>query len=221
MQEKFALSLMRASIPYALFASGRGWGNIWLSAREAGFPWTRTGRCWLGCALLCFSLSSAAQSQGSREDQLEAEFIYKVAEFTTWPQGAFANSNSPLVIDVLGDDPLGHALDKTVRGETAGGRRLIVEWYGRAEEVKTCHILFISQSEIRQLDEIVKRLKGKPILTITDAHGPAFAGVMIRFTIERHELDFHINQQATKAAELTLSSRLLRMADALPPAKKL
>lgn len=179
----------------------------------------RASRLWCGCALLCFSLGAAAQSQSLREDKLEAEFISKFAEFTTWPQSAFASPNSPIVIDVLGDDPLGRALDKIVRDETVAGRHLVVERYQRAEEVKTCHILFISQSEIRQMDEIVKSLKGKPILTVTDVQGPEFAGVMIRFTVERKKLQFHINQQAAGAVNLTFSSRLLRMTDASPTAK--
>jgi hypothetical protein len=70
------------------------------------------------------------------------------------------------------------------------------------------------------MDEIVKSLKGKPILTVTDTPGPVFAGVMIRFTLERRRLHFHINHQAAKAAGLTLSSRLLRLANTAPPAKK-
>lgn len=191
--------LMRANGQYALFAFGHG-------------------RLWFGCALLVFSLGAAAQSQGS-QDQLEAECICKFAEFTTWPENAFATSKSPLVIDILDDDALGRVLEKTVRGETVGGRHLVIERYQRAEEIKTCHILFISQTEIRQMDEIVKRLKGKPILTVTDAQGPAFAHVVIHFTIERNKLHFHINQQEAKAAHLTLSSRLLRLADTSAPTK--
>ena len=70
------------------------------------------------------------------------------------------------------------------------------------------------------MDEIVKSLKGKPILTVTDAQGPEFAGVVIRFIIEKHKLHFQINQHAAKAANLTLSSRLLRAGNTAPPAKK-
>lgn len=211
--------LARANVQYALFASGHSWENMWLLSLDVGLRSARAGRLWFGCAILCFSLGAPAQSQGSR-DQLEAECICKFAEFTTWPQKAFAASNSPLVIDILDDDPLGRVLDKTVRDETVGGRHLVVGSYRRAEEVKTCHILFISQSEIRQMDEIVKSLKGKPILTVTDAQGPAFARVMIHFNIERNKLRFHVNQQAAKAADITLSSRLLRMADTTLPAEK-
>lgn len=213
---------MRAKPQYALFAFDPGRGGNWLLVLDPKSRWVRAGYLWFGCALLCFSLSVAAQSQGSREDQLEAEVIYKFAEFTTWPESAFAASNSPLVIDVLDDEPMGRILDKTVRGKMIGGRRLLVERFQRAEEVKTCHILFISQSEIRQTGEIVKRLKGKPVLTVTDAQGqgPEFAGVMIRITLERNKPYFHIDQQAAKAAHLTLSSRLLRMADTTPSAKK-
>src|SRR5579864_6498173 len=143
MHEKFALPLMRANAQYSVCPFGRnGWGNIRLLALDGTLRWRQASRLWFGCALLFFSITGAAHSQGSRDDQLEAEFIYKFAEFTTWPERAFASPNSPLIIDILGNDSVGNILGRTIRGETIGGRRLIVERYRRAEEVKTCHILF-------------------------------------------------------------------------------
>jgi hypothetical protein len=107
-------------------------------------------------------------------------------------------------------------LEETVRGETIQGRPLAVEHYRRADEIKTCHILFISQSESRHLDEIVRRLKGKPILTVADADRASSTGVIIRFIVENNKIHFRINQAAAKEDDLTLSSKLLRVADATP-----
>ena len=216
-----ALPLMRADVQHSITAFDyNGWGRIWFLTLDAGSRLIRAGRLKSGCASLLFALSLAAYSQSSHEYELKAGFMYNFAQFTEWPKSAFATSNSPIVIAVLGDEPFERFIDANVRGKKIGGRRLVVESYPRAEDVKTCHILFISQSEIRQMDEIVKSLKGKPILTVTDAQGPVFAGVVIRFTTERNKFHFHINQQAAKAADLTLSSRLLRLAGGRPPTKK-
>lgn len=154
-----------------------------------------------------------ASAQGGREYQLKAVFLYNFAQFTEWPTDAFATAQSPIVIGVLGNDPFGPILDEVLRGETIGGRPLVAAHYRSVQDIKRCDILFISQSETRRMDEIVNSLKGKPILTVTDAQGPSTDGVIIRFIIENNKLHFRINLEAAKTAHLELSSRLLRLAD--------
>ena len=171
-------------------------------------------------ALIAFALGNlAAQAQVSREYQLKAVFLYNFAQFTEWPEDAFADEKSPITIGVLGTDPFGPALNDTIRGETVRGRPLVVEHYRRADEIKTCHILFVSQAEIRHWEDIVKGMKGKPILTVADADGASSSGAVIRFAVENNKVHFRINQDAARQANLTLSSRLLRVADAAPPGR--
>lgn len=170
--------------------------------------------------LLVLTFSDAStQAQVSGEYRQKAVFLYDFAQFTQWPDDAFADAKAPLVIGVLGHNPFGPVLDDTIRGETAQGRTLVVEHYRRGDEIKTCHILFISQSETRRMDEIVKSLRGKPVLTVADANGPQATGVVIRFLVENNKVHFRINQEAAQAANLTLSSKLLRVADAEPQEK--
>jgi hypothetical protein len=168
------------------------------------------------CALLVLGFSLTARAQVSREYQLKAAFLYNFAQFTDWPPSAFAETNAPLVIGVLGADPFGSVLDETVKGETANGRKLVVERYRRAGDLKPCHILFISQSESRNVESILKKVIGKPTLTVSDADGPEFRDVMVRFNIEKNKVRFRINQDAVKASGLTLSSQLLRVAESAP-----
>ena len=169
--------------------------------------------------LLFFCGFSSSQAQVSREYQLKAVFLYNFAQFTEWPTNAFADQKTPIIIGVIGTDPFGHSLEDTVKGETIEGHPFVIVHYSRADEIKTCHILFISQSENRHMDEIVRSLKAKPTLTVADMDGPANAGVVIRFTVENNKVHFRVNQQAAADANLILSSRLLRVADATPPGR--
>jgi YfiR/HmsC-like len=172
------------------------------------------------CALLLFVFGNlSSQAQASREYQLKAVFLYNFAQFTDWPTDAFAGDKSPIVIGVLGGDPFGQALNDTVRGETVRGHPLLVEHYRHADEIKTCHILFISQVEIRHWDDIVKATKGKPVLTVADADGAVSAKAVIRFAVANNKVHFRINQDAAREENLTLSSKLLRVADVVPPEK--
>jgi hypothetical protein len=171
-------------------------------------------------AFLAFALSEpSATAQVSREYQIKAVFLYNFVQFTQWPTNAFADAKFPIVIGILGGDPFGDFLDQTIQGETVDGRPLVIQHFRRADEIKTCHILFISQSETRHMDEIVSSLKGKPILTVADADGPSSAGAIIRFFVENNKVHFRVNQEMAAAADLVLSSKLLRVAKAAPPEK--
>lgn len=162
---------------------------------------------------------SVAQAQTSREYQLKAVFLFNFAQFTQWPSNAFTNSDSPIIIGVLGIDPFGETLDEVVRGETANGHKLVVERYRRLEEIQTCHILFISQSETRRIDRVLEALKGKPTLTVSDMEPAAGRMLAIRFVQENSKLRIRVNTDAVSEAHLTLSSKLLRASEIVASGK--
>jgi len=166
---------------------------------------------WL--VLFCLGLNVARSQTVSHEYPLKAVFLFNFAQFTDWPANAFDKPDSPLVIGVLGDDPFGALLDDAVRDETVNGRKFVVERYRRVEDIKTCHILFISQSETRRLDKIVAALKEKPVLTVSDIDGSAYRGVCVRFITENNKIRLRINTDSLKEANLTMSSKLLRVSE--------
>ena len=157
-----------------------------------------------------FFCAEKAQSAAAAEYQVKAAFLFNFAKFVEWPPNAFADANTPFVIGVLGQDPFGSYLDDTVRGEQVNGRQLSVQRYRSVTDIQKCHVLFISRSESERLDEIVANLKYRKILIVTDAEGGA-GGVMIRFINEGNKIRFKIDVQAAKAANLTISSKLLRL----------
>jgi YfiR/HmsC-like len=163
--------------------------------------------------LFCLGLNVACGQTVSREYPLKAVFLLNFAQFTDWPTNAFDTPDSPFVIGVLGDDPFGAVLDDAVRDEMVNGRKFIVERCHRVEDSKTCHILFISQSETRRLDKIVAELKERPILTVSDIDGSAYRGVCVRFITENNKIRLRINTDSLEEANLTMSSKLLRVAE--------
>ena len=158
-----------------------------------------------------------AQTAPAQEYQLKAVFLFNFAQFVEWPPQAIPDRQVPLVIGVLGEDPFGAYLDETVRDEKVNNRPLAVQRYRRVEEIKSCHVLFISRSESDRLDEIFAGLKGRNILTVSDADGFAQRGGMIRFVTEKNKIRLRINLDAAKAANLTISSKLLRPAEIVGP----
>jgi hypothetical protein len=173
---------------------------------------------WLIFSALLFSsvLNLSAQTTTSREYQVKAVFLFNFAQFVDWPPRVFPEPQTPLVIGVLGDDPFGTYLDETVRGEKANDRPLVVQRYRRVGENKTCHVLFISRSETDRLEQILGSLKGRTILTVGDSEDFALHGGMIQFITEKNKIRMRINLEAVKAAGLTISSKLLRVAETRP-----
>jgi hypothetical protein len=162
------------------------------------------------------TLKLSAQTNISPEYQVKAVFLFNFAQFVDWPAKAFSDAQAPLIIGVLGDDPFGAYLDETVRGEKVNDRPLLVQRYRRVGEIKNCHVLFISQSEMDRLEQILASLKGRNILTVGDTDDFATRGGMIRLFNERNKIRMRINLEAAKAANLTISSKLLRVAELKP-----
>ena len=166
--------------------------------------------------LLLSGLKLSAQTPTSPEYQVKAVFLFNFAQFVDWPPKAFPEAQTPLVIGVLGEDPFGTYLDETVRGEKVNNRPLVVQRYRRTGDIKTCHVLFINRSETDRLEQILASLRGRNILTVGDTDDFAQRGGMIQLVTEKNKIRMRINLEVVKAANLTISSKLLRVAETKP-----
>jgi hypothetical protein len=173
----------------------------------------------IGAAVLPgWAVAAAAQAKPT-EYQLKAVFLFNFAQFTTWPDSAFAAPDAPLVIGVLGNDPFGKDLDAAVRGERVNGHPLVVQRYGDEDSLPPCHILFVSRSERERLAAILHRLGDRAILTVSDLQGFADRGGMLQFIMDRDRIRLRANLAAVNAAHLQLSSKLLRAAEIVTAGK--
>jgi hypothetical protein len=166
------------------------------------------------CALLAVSMSSAtaAQTGTAQEYQVKAVFLFNFTQFVGWPPTR-ADGKTPIVIGILGDDPFGSYLDDTVRGEKVGDRPLIVRRYRRIEDVDDCQILFISRSEAVRSEQIAARLKDRSILTVSDADPSGVNAAIVQFVTKNDRVKLRIDVSSARDAGLTISSKLLRVAE--------
>ncbi len=169
----------------------------------------------VGCLLsLCFlgPLSSTVQGQSFSEYQVKAAFLYNFAKFVDWPGDALGNGNGPLVIGVIGDDPFGGALDQAINGKTVKGRTLVVRRLKWGQDLRSCHVLFISSSEQKRLREIIESLRGASVLTVGDMGQFNQHGGIINLILEANKVRFEINSRGADQARLRISSKLLSLA---------
>jgi YfiR/HmsC-like len=168
-------------------------------------------RLWLAVAV--FAATACWAAAAPSEYQVKAVFLFNFTQFVDWPPEAFPGPDTPFVIGVLGKDPFGSQLDEVVRGETVNRRPLLVERYRSVTEIHNCNILFIGSTEVGHLEEILAALKGRSILTVSDADSAGQRGVMIRLVTESNRIRLRIDVGAAKAGNLTISSKLLRPAE--------
>lgn len=155
----------------------------------------------------------------SPEYQVKAVFLFNFTQFVEWPEKIFSADNEPLVIGILGDDPFGAFLDETIKGESVNGHPLKVQRFTKLDQLTTCHVLFISQTEKNQVKSILLGLERKSILTVSDINNFAKQGGMIRFVTESNKTRIRINLEAAKKEGLTISSKLLRLAEIVATTK--
>jgi uncharacterized protein DUF4154 len=161
-----------------------------------------------------FILTAAVSAQVSKEYQLKAVFLLRLAQFTQWPGDAFENAESLIAICVLGDNPFGDALEAAVRGETAHGRGLVVRHIRAVEQARSCQVIYIGGAGPRQSKEIAAALAGRSVLTVRDADGlPSAYETIIGFVTEQNRVRLRVNLKAAAAARIVLDPRLLRAAE--------
>jgi uncharacterized protein DUF4154 len=153
------------------------------------------------------------QSPRASEYQVKAVFLFNFAQFVDWQPVAAQDPRAPLLIGILGDDPFGAFLDETVRGERLGMRPFEIRRYRQLADIETCSILFISRSENERIADILSTLRNRPILTVSEADDFAKRGGMIQFVNDKNRIRLRINLEAAQAANVTISSKLLRVAE--------
>ena len=173
-------------------------------------------RCVISILLAIFQLTAAAQTP-SREYQLKSVFLFNFTQFVEWPKESFLTNEAPLVIGVLGDSPFGSFLEEVVAGEKVNGHPVIIHYYKAIDEIKSCHILFITNTTIKLEEQALAVLKGRSTLTVGDTPGFLNDGGMVRFFTRDNKVKLQINPESSKAANLTISSKLLKLAEIFTP----
>ena len=172
----------------------------------------------LGClqpgVLLLPSEAKAQTTQRSTEieRQVKAAYLHKFTSFVEWPPGTFADAGSPIIIGVMGADPLADELVDLVAGRTINGRSLGVRKLQPGDSLAGMHVLFLGRLERNRLLEVFAALKGRPVLTVTDSDDAYALGSMINFVLTKDKLRFEVALAPVEASHLKISALMLAAA---------
>jgi len=169
--------------------------------------------------LLALLLSVKAYAQ-TNIYVLKAVYLEKFSRFITWPdECAMDDASKPFVIGVMGKTPLYKNLEQIYAIQKINNKKVEIRKITDLYQIKDVHVLFIAESEKRNLQNILTLTEQLPVLTISETTDFAKKGVIINFYEEGNKLRFEINETAALKSPLQLSFYLLNSAKIVNPIK--
>lgn len=145
-------------------------------------------------------------------DEVKAAFVYQLANFITWPDGAFADASAPVAIGILGNETVARVLRESVRDKKIGERPILVRELAAPQEATNCQIVFLDRGDDKRVGEYLAVLVSKPILTVSDDDNFTEEGGIIKLYEQQNKLRIEINADEAARSNLTISSKLLSLA---------
>lgn len=162
------------------------------------------------------SFPASAEEKVFDEDTLKALYSYKFALFTDWPEVKFNSGNSTFEFCVIGRNPFGQPAMEAIQNKPVKDKTLQIEVYENGvlsdESLQSCHVVYVSSSEAQRFPALLNALQPYPILTISDIPGFSAYGGMVTFIKTGDHVQFQLNPDAFKQAELSISSKIIELA---------
>lgn len=159
--------------------------------------------------ILWAALASAAESD--IEAKVKAAYLFHLTKFVEWP----ALPPDALRICVIGSQAVGSILGE-LSNRQVQDRPLRVEVVETIGDLSRCQVLFIGRSN-KSSGELLNKVRGAGVLTISDQEDFARAGGMVSFYFDGGKLKLEINQDAARSANLKISSKLLELSRKATP----
>ena len=145
------------------------------------------------------------------EAQIKAAFIYRFAQFTTWPEQQFPADASKFVLCVASNDEF-YSDMRIVEGKSLLNGVLTLKRIQSLQSTDECHSLFIQNVAANAINQSITLLVKRPLLTVSDIPGFAKQGGMIELVNADRHIRFDINQSAAERVGISFSAQLLKLA---------
>lgn len=182
-------------------------------------------------APLIVSPASAKESTQEKIAKLKAAYLLNFCRYVEWPEEVFENSESPIVVGVVGEDEMGPILDHTLAERKVRGRPLVARRYQApprkddederarqaaldelAGELRGVQLLFFTDAERDSAEAILDRTASQPILLVGDGQRYLELPTMLDLVFTDNRMVFYARREALRDSVLKVSSHLLRLA---------
>lgn len=166
--------------------------------------------------LLC--AAAAAQTiESAPEHDIKAAYLYDFAAYIEWPESSFDETGGPLMIGIFGDHRIAGGLESISAERQVGGRPVRVRRIRPGDPLAGLHMLFVADEQIDALPTLIDEARAQSVVVVTESGGALRRGSVINFLIVDERVRFEISLEAADASGLTVSSRLLAVAERVLP----
>ena len=180
----------------------------------ASAPSRRMATGWLlraALGLLILVGSQPAQAQQATDASVKAAYLYNFLPYVDWPASSLPAADAPLAIGVVGAEAVRSELQAIVAGRQVHGHPLTVRAISEADPLEGLHAVFVGRDA--NPARVLERVRGRPILVITESTQGREAGSMLNFVPVQGRIRFEAVPGAAERAGLKLGSRLLAVAE--------
>jgi len=160
-------------------------------------------RSWLAAFLLALAAPVCGAADSPMEAKIKAAYIFHLINFVEWPN--LPEENFRICVRSAGR--VGELLDE-LSNRTARGRPIQV---ARDGDPTQCQMIYFGNRE-QAPAELLARLGKAGVLAVGDGEGFAGRGGIVGFYTDAGKIKLEVNQEASRAAHLRLSSKLLELA---------
>lgn len=155
---------------------------------------------WLAC---CHTSVMAAAVP---EADMRAAYLYNFAQFTVW------EPNDQLTFNICTSGKLTDNLSPEVfANKYILGKKIKVTRYVESANKNECQILYLNSGDAGYDEKIANALMDAPVLTVGD-EGSGFGPGMINLAVKSNRLTFNLDLSRLRKANLSLSSKLIALA---------
>lgn len=170
----------------------------------------------LGSMILAFSLMEGVvvHAETFTVDEVKAVYLLNFTSYITWPEDEFSDPVAPFKYCLFKEgSPIREPMTEALRGESVGEHNIQFKIISLISAVKDCQVLYIDKEQSAHAKNILQELADTAVLTVSDLPGFAKAGGGIELYTQAGRVKLLINVKKVDEARLTVSSKLLRVAE--------
>lgn len=142
--------------------------------------------------------------------EFKAAFLFNITKFTEWPVEALPPA-APLVFCVADGSAVQTALKEATKGALVRGHAVAVRQANRDGPFDDCHLLYVEGLDSKSALQLLERVKGAPVLSVSDFDSFAQRGGGAHLFIENGRMRFAVNLDAIRRIQLRLSAVFLNL----------
>lgn len=164
---------------------------------------------WLvrGVALFLLILLTAPVFAQHDERAVRAAFVFHLTKYVEWQQ-----TGNEIVIGFVGEGGMAETLHKVVNGKSSDSRTVRVLILPSDEQLSQCNLVYIAYPSRGKVQATLNKLRAKNVLTVGENDEFVRDGGMVGLVRDADQIQIQVNLEATQAAGLKISSRLLSLA---------